>query len=121
MVVSGPGLVYGRSRCADSFHRYIALYVCCLAIGIGCSVSPSSLCIMTLTNDLMNLNLWQYAVKGTVLLPAWSIIVFSIISAVLAVVLGFSALFLDSWMLSTTYSHELSQSMLRRVSRSVSL
>ncbi|EIM86534.1 OPT oligopeptide transporter [Stereum hirsutum FP-91666 SS1] len=46
---------------------YIALYVCCLALGIGCS----------------------YGVKGTVLLPAWSIIVFSIISAVLAVVLGF--------------------------------
>jgi len=47
---------------------YLSLYVISLAVGIGCSYSTDF-----------------------VLMPAWSIILFSVISAFLSIFLGFSA------------------------------
>jgi hypothetical protein len=63
---------------------YLVVFVGSLAIGIGCSVSVH-LNITRRETDCLA----QYSTK-TPLMPAWSIIVFTAISAFLAIFLGFS-------------------------------
>ena len=71
---------------------YLVLLVGALVIGIGCSVRGRGLryhCIISLLCSV------QYD-SGNWLLPAWSIVLFTIISGFIAICIGFSSSFLSS-------------------------
>lgn len=66
---------------------YLILFLVSLAVGIGCSVRlmvfVESHCVLTICSVV------QYY-QGTWLLPAWSVILFTVISSIIAVCIGFS-------------------------------
>ena len=71
---------------------YLVLLVSALVIGIGCSVRGRGLCYHRLISLLRSV---QYD-NGDWLLPAWSVILFTIISGFIAICIGFSVSFLSS-------------------------